>query len=657
MFIICDIILVVISLIFLRIDIAKSSLVDIQTSVHLGLFVGIFKDVLLIATSYVFSKFLSKKYWKLYFLFFTFLSWSSLLSFSMFFSFFKIPLTLDIIFYHFTDSTKVISSIKYFFSKQYLLLSLVFFIAHIIFVTRIFKSKTDTFLKRRVIYLLLVVLFISLNQFPVWTRKVNIFNLDSLNSLDTIFSSEPFLDWFSQLLNVANIRQHQSFDVSKKSYYKNILQKYSSKSDWPYDYRSDSHLSKRLKNFFGFNTNQNISVVYLFVESFRSYEFDHPIIGPLLYPELRKILSNHSIGFSHTYSSVFEAGQTSRGIWSVECSFFLNMGGVAPFILNPLIEQKCFPEILKKQGYKTFAFFPADKGFHNNLIFSKQHGIENYYDKNWFIQNGAIDDHQMGVNDADYFRIAYQKIIKDLVLNSNREPFFSRLLTFSTHHPPVFNQSGYEKIKHFSELPKEVDTLNQWTQLSYSDSEVSKFIYKLFELPNSENILLVLVGDHSTSLMPHLFKGEVYTDIKRNEILFRVPLAMISKNSKSKIIHEPVHQIDVSPSVLQILGYNVDQLTWIGKNYFLENSGSDFFTGGRSLTSWYQKDTGRCLYKQNNSNPAQDVLCFKEKKQDLLFESNYNLTINNNTDVDNSIYDAILRIQNLLIINNKMNLK
>ena len=88
-----------------------------------------------------------------------------------------------------------------------------------------------------------------------------------------------------------------------------------------------------------------------FLESVRSYELEHPKIGPSIFPRIREHIAQRGQTFRQAYSSSFEAGQTVRGQFSAFCSMLPNIGGAATYIAHTTLSIFCIQDYLKEQGY------------------------------------------------------------------------------------------------------------------------------------------------------------------------------------------------------------------------------------------------------------------------------------------------------------------
>jgi phosphoglycerol transferase MdoB-like AlkP superfamily enzyme len=583
------------SLFFLRLQIAQSLNLSFAQAKDFGILLGSFYDItlLLITAGMVqlITLNLSRPFFKLLLFFILFLFvWFSLYSSVLFYSFFKLPLDISTIYYHWKDSTSVLDSITYLSQLTWIFRSLIIvIIAAIIAGVGIFSiypphrttltTTTKPLLYRARLGLMFIFFGLLLRQSPVWFVKIGHFSIASRDNSGTMLSQQPIYEWIHQIAKLTQL--NSPFNLSNTDTttlnQNNIQQTYSAlknyvQSDqWPYTYEPDQTLSLHLRKQFGFKPDQPISIITIFVESLRTYEFDHPAYGKKLFSSLHQQLDQRGYYFSQAYSSVLEQGQTSRGLWSVNCSFLPDLGSTAPFILNPSLHQTCLAEILKNHHYQTFSFCPTDKNFHNTLPFETLHGFEQVYDRDWFLKQGAPHGSTaLGIHDEDLLNISYDQSLQSLIRESKNHPFLAQILTLSNHHPPTLIPESFKQLQDIHLVPSLPEHQKQWSQIRYTDTMLGIFLNKIWETPGSENVLVLLTGDHSVTMDPsNDLNSEALDPYQKQELYFRIPIALFSRSPQRAMVHaSPIHQIDILPSLLQILGLQESSATWLEAMFF-----------------------------------------------------------------------------------------
>ncbi|MDD3149326.1 MAG: LTA synthase family protein [Candidatus Gastranaerophilales bacterium] len=210
--------------------------------------------------------------------------------------------------------------------------------------------------------------------------------------------------------------------------------------------------------------------------------------------------------------------------------------------------------VLKSKGYTNWFIYGGQAMFDNMRGFFNSNGVNNIVEEKDFIS--PIFESTWGVSDEDLFNKA------DEIFSQQTQPFFSLLLTTSNHMPFTFPENRIKKI--IEDIP-ERDRLNA---IKYTDYAIGEFLKKIKNRPYFKNTLFVIVADHGTRVF-----GKNIIPINK----FHIPVIFygpeILKNYPKKI-KTVVGQIDIAPTILNILGINYTS-TFFGRNIFKipENEG------------------------------------------------------------------------------------
>lgn len=313
-----------------------------------------------------------------------------------------------------------------------------------------------------------------------------------------------------------------------------------------------------------------INVFYVYMETVRAYEFLHPVIGPAVFPHLKKLVDERGILYSQTYTSSAEAGQTVRGRFSSQCSMLPNIGGPAPSIQNPGMRITCVQELFRNEGYETVWIDPYDKSFHNAYAFESAHGTSRFLDDATFRARGVTEElGDWGLADAPYLKevaLALKAIVAE------GAPVFMSTINISTHHPHTVIAEGPLNEEMLALTANALGQRAYLSRLRYSQEAIAGLIEETLNAPGGDATLFVVVGDHGTAHAP----AEALTPAQVNEILFRVPFALVTKNMvEPKRVDLPIHQMDIAPMVARIAGLS-GETAWIGRETALEGQGSPF---------------------------------------------------------------------------------
>jgi len=364
------------------------------------------------------------------------------------------------------------------------------------------------------------------------------------------------------------------------------------------DFAAGDAATRALRERLGLAQGARPHVILLFLESVRDFEIQHPRLGPALFPELRAVLSEHAIHFRQAYSSAIGAGLTARGQFSTMCSLLDNMRGAATFVSHYRLRAHCLQALAREGGYRTLWISSQDRTFQGKEIFERLHGTETFYDQAYWEAAGLPKNFDnCGVADAPFLR-AYLALLERLDREDAR-PFLVNTLTISTHPPHTVVPEGALP----PELAAEVGDGGYGGYLSrlrYLDGALGEFFRAFFASPLASHTVVVLLGDHSMKVEPHL----ALAPHQRVELLARVPLALITRDVAPATIDRPVHQLDVAPTVAALAGLE-GPTTWLGRSLFAEpatpwvmrvaGAGLQYRVGARACYSGLETDGLRCF--------------------------------------------------------------
>lgn len=291
----------------------------------------------------------------------------------------------------------------------------------------------------------------------------------------------------------------------------------------------------------------------------------------------------------------------------------------------------------KKNDYEISYYYGcyrnADR-YDNFLEFSKI--------KNIFIPtSGAVDsikynlmreNNRWGLDDKELFEIA----INNRLSNNCEKPFVDIVMTLSTHEPFIIleGQEKYEeKARQILENSKDVSTkeknnisknINVFACYLYMDECVKNLIEEYKSLPEYENTIFVITGDHRTSM---LNTGNVLRS-------FNVPLLIYSPLLKQdKQMNAVVSHYDLTPTINSYLSnnydYQIDEYChWLGKSLdttekFRSDIKQSFMLNNRDVVDYLHDEYFLCrnnLFKINENlelTPINNTLLYERLKKEL----------------------------------------
>jgi len=207
--------------------------------------------------------------------------------------------------------------------------------------------------------------------------------------------------------------------------------------------------------------------------------------------------------------------------------------------------------ILKRQMNFRTAFFQSAKGNFEcrpglvyNLGFDKFWARDDLNDPNSFVGYLGCDEFSMLKPITEWIR-------------SEQRPFFLTILCSVTHDP-------YEVPRWFAEPAK--DPLQRYQQaVSYTDNFLAALDVELTKLNLAQNTILCVIGDHGEAFGEHGLLGHEripFEEVLRIPFCMRAPF-LVEPNT---VVTEPVSSIDLTPTLLDLLGFEMNAAQFDGIN-------------------------------------------------------------------------------------------
>ncbi len=236
-----------------------------------------------------------------------------------------------------------------------------------------------------------------------------------------------------------------------------------------------------------------------------------------------------------------------------------------------------------------------------------------------------------GLNDKMFFEQSVD------ILKEQQDPYYAKFITLTNHFPFDIPESEASLPLYESDSV----TLNQYFQtVRYTDEAIKEFFDKMKEEGMYEDTIFILGGDHygvpsyhNEELGEYLGKEITpYEDAK----LQRVPFIIhIPGHDGDRTISTLVGQIDYKPTVLNLLGINLNEDIRFGSNMFNEpKDRKDFiaFRDGRVIGTEHSYAGGVC-YDNETGKQVEEVNC-EPLREKASKELNYS---------DEIIYGDLLR--------------
>lgn len=289
------------------------------------------------------------------------------------------------------------------------------------------------------------------------------------------------------------------------------------------------------------------NVIFVLLESFLSEPIGLVVDGKEITPFLNQLKREENVFYNGYMKSDIGCGESGDGQ-------FIYMNGILPLKTQMTIGQikdkalPSLPKLLQKtwKNCRTEIYFPTSPNLWQQAHMNHVYGIDYSY---------SIEDIKDGKDgDVD------DEMIFDFVsksLNKNDVPFFSLILSLSTHSP-YDKYHGEDYLAGNKTLP--VEYKNYLNTCHYTDSQLRKFFDTIKQKGLYHQSLIVIASDHYAHVDMLKMQGKLSD---------RTPLFIVNGDiDKQSAWGKDFHQIDVFTTLLDIL--NIDS-KWKGLGHTLLN--------------------------------------------------------------------------------------
>ena len=312
------------------------------------------------------------------------------------------------------------------------------------------------------------------------------------------------------------------------------------------------------------------NVVFLQIESLENFVIGKKVLGQEITPNLDKLMKK-----SFYFDNIYEQNNAGN---SIDCDMMANtglltLGDSITFLTHADVKYKSLPRILNENGYTTISTH-AERA--SDWNWSEAHSNALGYQDMWDIDSYKLDDiFGMGLSDHSFLN-QYADKLKTL-----KEPFFSTIPTLSSHGPFDLPDK-YRELK----LPKNIDDTKlggYFQSVHYTDKQIGFFIDKLERLGLLNDTVLVIYGDHGGV---HKYYNDEIQNVPLEgdwwkERDYKIPLFIYGKDIEGKTISVAGGQTDIVPTVLYLLGIDVKENIFMGRNLLNTNRNSTVIKGNK----------------------------------------------------------------------------
>ncbi|WP_366289165.1 LTA synthase family protein [Paenibacillus sp. AN1007] len=324
-----------------------------------------------------------------------------------------------------------------------------------------------------------------------------------------------------------------------------------------FEERQQSNAAQHDQALYGKYKGSNVIIVQ--GEAFMNFMIGQSIGGQDITPHFNELMKESQY-YSHFYHQTGQ-GRTSDADFGANISLHPLSAGSA-FVRYADHTYDSLPSILKDQGYSTNVFHAYESGFWNRYTMYQNMKYDKFYSKNDFVEDDPLG---WSLSDASFFRQSVEKMSSEA-----KEPFYSFLITLSSHHP-----YSLPKDKQQLDVGEFQGTMfgNYLQSVHYVDAALGGMVEDLKNRGLWENTIFMFYGDHDSSIkdqpLYEKFLGRSLNDLDMAQIMNEVPLLVhLPDGAEAGVFEKPSGQLDITPSVLHLLGISDDSYYHMGNNVY-----------------------------------------------------------------------------------------
>lgn len=372
---------------------------------------------------------------------------------------------------------------------------------------------------------------------------------------------------------------------------------------------------------------KNVLVIHL--ESFQQFLIGYKWKGKEVTPNLNKIYhAKDTISFDNFFNQVGQ-GKTSDAEMMLENSLYGLQSGSAMSSYGTSNTFQSAPAILHQEaGYTTAVMHGGAGSFWNRNNAYKSFGYQYFMPLSYYENK---PDYYIGYGLKD--KIFFQQSIK--YIERLPQPFYLKMITVTNHYPYQIDK----KNQSISKTNTGDETVDGYVQTAhYLDQAIGQLMKWMKKSGLDKNTLIMFYGDHYGISGNHhkasaeLLKMDSFGDFD-NLNFQRVPLMFHMKGLKGKIDHTYGGEIDVLPTLLNLLGVKDTNTIQFGHDLLSKDAPQVVAQrNGDFITPEYAKVSGDYYYTKTGKKITHPDKKLKEKL----------LTISNQVTTQLSLSDRVI---------------
>ncbi len=316
------------------------------------------------------------------------------------------------------------------------------------------------------------------------------------------------------------------------------------------------------------------NLIIIQVEALNEMIENRTIDGHVITPNLNKLISQ-SWYFPNTYAET-GIGNTADAEFTVNSSLFSPRAQAASVAYADKTVPG-LPRLLNDMGYDTFTMHTNAVAYWNRKELYGALGFKHFYDREFFRNpdHSVPDKIAMGSSDE----ILFQKVLPELARkDASSTPFYAQVITLSSHTPFDAIPQSRRPVK---TPPEYAGSLfgNYVSAQSYMDKALGEFLDGLKANGVWDDSVIVLYGDHTAAMdaaptgvdskVAKALLGREYGPADRQRVSLVIHLPGQNKEIERKDV---LGEIDVMPTVADLLGVNLSQVPHMGRSAFVASN-------------------------------------------------------------------------------------
>ena len=240
---------------------------------------------------------------------------------------------------------------------------------------------------------------------------------------------------------------------------------------------------------------------------------------------------------------------THSALMAISCGIEPPLGVEGPAMLTmpDRIPDVCLPHLLRAQSYKTAFFMSQTKGFENSEQILENLGYQDFFSVERMDTTGFERTNYFGYEDEVMLAPSRAWLEKQ-----RDEPFLAMYLTSSPHHDYLAPSKRNGRVAFTKN-----DRINRYLNSVRNQDFFLKQLFDQYrQLGLYDDTVFIIIGDHGQNFGEHSRNGHgdsLYEEGVRVPLLIHDP----QRFQGGKLEASPVNQLDILPTVVDLLGYEI----------------------------------------------------------------------------------------------------